>query len=531
MTDPHPHDPAADQPPEQRHPTAPRRRRTRRRTERSLHASRPAGRRAVVGRARDVRRAAGGARRRGRGRARRAARARGRARAARARRDRGAGAAAGALPTSTCASPSRASRTAGRGVWWALAAALALRAGAARGDAGSWCPRCSPPPRWPRWRSTGGARWGQLGAGLGVVWARLPVGAVARGLGRRARRLAARAPGRPRAARSLAAVLLARLRPAADERRRGVRAAARGRRPDRLEPRRSRSSARCVLALFVALGGGAAATPGCARRTRRRAAGRARSAAVECADRARRARRPLRRVRRAAVRDAVRRQRHVLDTAGLTYAEYARSGFAQLLAVAALTFAVIAAARRWAPARSALLLAALCVLTLVVLASALKRLGLLRGDLRLHAPAASPRTPRCSTSARCSVGSSCSARGSPRGAGGRRPPARCSLFALADPDRRIAEHNLDRYERTGKIDVAYLRRSGRTPRRRCAASCRCRASTTTGSPGSTLRGPPRDERVLTTEQQLQGVAILRVPAGDARRRRRRSVLNGERRAQ
>ena len=32
-------------------------------------------------------------------------------------------------------------------------------------------------------------------------------------------------------------------------------------------------------------------------------------------------------------------ERHVLETAGLTYAEYARSGFAQLLAVAALTLA------------------------------------------------------------------------------------------------------------------------------------------------------------------------------------------------
>ena len=40
--------------------------------------------------------------------------------------------------------------------------------------------------------------------------------------------------------------------------------------------------------------------------------------------------------------------RHVVNTAGLTYAEYARSGFAQLLVVAALTLAVIAAARRWA---------------------------------------------------------------------------------------------------------------------------------------------------------------------------------------
>src|SRR4029078_7451345 len=69
------------------------------------------------------------------------------------------------------------------------------------------------------------------------------------------------------------------------------------------------------------------------------------------------------------------RRRHVLDTAGLTYAEYARSGFAQLMVVAALTLAVAAAARRRAPGSGAPD-AALCVLTLVVLASALKRLGL-----------------------------------------------------------------------------------------------------------------------------------------------------------
>ena len=32
------------------------------------------------------------------------------------------------------------------------------------------------------------------------------------------------------------------------------------------------------------------------------------------------------------------------------------------------------------------------------------------------------------------------------------------LFALADPDRRIAQHNLQRYERTGKLDHPYLKR-------------------------------------------------------------------------
>ena len=71
--------------------------------------------------------------------------------------------------------------------------------------------------------------------------------------------------------------------------------------------------------------------------------------------------------------------RHVLETAGLTYAEYARTGFAQMAVVAALTLVVIAAAARWARDGGGLLralLAALCVLTLVVIASALRRLEL-----------------------------------------------------------------------------------------------------------------------------------------------------------
>ena len=49
------------------------------------------------------------------------------------------------------------------------------------------------------------------------------------------------------------------------------------------------------------------------------------------------------------------------------------------------------------------------------------------------------------------------------------------LFALADPDRRIAEHNLERYERTGKIDRAYLRRLERRRHAGLAAACGRRA--------------------------------------------------------
>jgi hypothetical protein len=73
----------------------------------------------------------------------------------------------------------------------------------------------------------------------------------------------------------------------------------------------------------------------------------------------------------------------VLRTSGLTYAEYARSGFAQLVVVALLTLVVIAGTARYAPARSrreALarqgLLAALCLFTVVILVSAHHRLAL-----------------------------------------------------------------------------------------------------------------------------------------------------------
>lgn len=74
---------------------------------------------------------------------------------------------------------------------------------------------------------------------------------------------------------------------------------------------------------------------------------------------------------------------HVLRTSGLTVAEYARSGFWQLLAVTALVLLVVAAAVRWAPRggpRDRLVVKAalglLLALTLAVAASALARLRL-----------------------------------------------------------------------------------------------------------------------------------------------------------
>lgn len=73
---------------------------------------------------------------------------------------------------------------------------------------------------------------------------------------------------------------------------------------------------------------------------------------------------------------------YVLETAGVTYAAYARSGFFQLLVVGALTLAVIAASVAWIRPegrdRSAMrvLLGLLCIWSFVILASAVKRLGL-----------------------------------------------------------------------------------------------------------------------------------------------------------
>ncbi|MEO6713816.1 MAG: DUF4173 domain-containing protein, partial [Mycobacteriales bacterium] len=69
---------------------------------------------------------------------------------------------------------------------------------------------------------------------------------------------------------------------------------------------------------------------------------------------------------------------HLVRTPGLTAAEYARSGFFQLLTVCLLTLAVVALAVRWVDAseraRLRLLLGPLCLLTGVVLVSAAHRL-------------------------------------------------------------------------------------------------------------------------------------------------------------
>ena len=154
---------------------------------------------------------------------------------------------------------------------------------------------------------------------------------------------------------------------------------------------------------------------------------------------------------------------HVLRTAGLTYAEYAHEGFAQLMAAAALTLLVIAAAARWARDEPLLrvLLAALCALTLVILASALTRLNLYEEaygftPLRLAADAAILWLGGLFVLV-LAAGAARRARWLPRAVVAL-SAAGMLAFAVSDPDRRIAEHNVDRFERTGRIDAIALER-------------------------------------------------------------------------
>lgn len=157
---------------------------------------------------------------------------------------------------------------------------------------------------------------------------------------------------------------------------------------------------------------------------------------------------------------------YVLRTTGLSYAEYARSGFFQLLAVAGLVLLVIAAARRWvAPASSGerrtleVLLTSLSVSSLVILASALYRLG-------LYEDAYGPSRARFGARlimfwvaallliavARAFIES---------GAWATRlgilAAVAILLFGVAsNPDAQIAEEAVERFQASGDIDLYYL---------------------------------------------------------------------------
>ncbi|MEV7544586.1 DUF4173 domain-containing protein [Streptomyces sp. NPDC089915] len=156
----------------------------------------------------------------------------------------------------------------------------------------------------------------------------------------------------------------------------------------------------------------------------------------------------------------------VLESTGLSHAQYARQGFWQLLWATVLVLAVIGLALRWAPrgtpadrrlVRS--VLGTLCLLTLVVVASAVRRMDLYVAAYGL-------------TRLRLSVVTTELWLGlvivllMAAGLAGGRWLARAVVasaaatvlaFGLASPDGIIAEAGVARYQRDGGIDLVYLR--------------------------------------------------------------------------
>ena len=159
-------------------------------------------------------------------------------------------------------------------------------------------------------------------------------------------------------------------------------------------------------------------------------------------------------------------QRHVLVTEGLTYAEYARQGFFQLLAVATLVLGIIAiVVRMGQPSNRServamqALLGLLCGLTLVVLASALLRLQLYEdtyGLTRLRVSVHATIYWLAGVFALVMVaGAVWKATLLPRALIAF-TTAGLVAFTLVNPDALIAQHNVNRFAESGQIDLGYL---------------------------------------------------------------------------
>lgn len=157
---------------------------------------------------------------------------------------------------------------------------------------------------------------------------------------------------------------------------------------------------------------------------------------------------------------------HLLTTSGLTYSEYARAGFFQLVIIGLLTLGVIALAIWFSPSETSrdrtilrALLGTLCGLTFVVLVSAHFRLSLYEDAFGFTRARLFGHGFIILLAAIFAVvmvaGLLWKAGWLPRVVIGL---AALSLlaFALSDPDRLIADKNLQRFDKTGKVDLYYL---------------------------------------------------------------------------
>ncbi|MET8153982.1 DUF4173 domain-containing protein [Actinoplanes sp. NPDC049668] len=158
---------------------------------------------------------------------------------------------------------------------------------------------------------------------------------------------------------------------------------------------------------------------------------------------------------------------HVLETSGLSYAQYARSGFWQLVAVTLLSLALLAALARWArrdePRERMLLrvlLGLLCGLSVVIVVSALTRMWAYQ---RVYS-FTGERIFVMSFELLLGVVFIMIAAAGIKWQGRWIPGATVGLavlmllgLAVLDPEGYAASRNAVRYEHTGKIDAWYLR--------------------------------------------------------------------------
>ncbi len=153
-------------------------------------------------------------------------------------------------------------------------------------------------------------------------------------------------------------------------------------------------------------------------------------------------------------------------TTGLTYAEHVHQGFGQLTVATVLTLGVVAAAARKAPTSTAgerlvlrTALGALCVLTLVVVASALYRMHVYEeayGFTRLRVLVSLFEAwLGLVVVLVLAAGARLSGRWVPRAALLTGAAAMLALAAV-NPDGYIASRNVDRYLGSGKADWSYL---------------------------------------------------------------------------
>ncbi|MDX3538167.1 DUF4173 domain-containing protein [Streptomyces sp. MB09-01] len=155
----------------------------------------------------------------------------------------------------------------------------------------------------------------------------------------------------------------------------------------------------------------------------------------------------------------------VLESTRLSYAEYARQGFWQLLWVTLFTLAVIALALRWAPRSGAgdrrfvrIVLGVLCALTLIVVAAALRRMDLYvdaYGLTRLRVSVAAMELWLGLVIVLIMAAGVFGARWLPRAVAGSAAAA-VLAFGLLSPDGMVAERNVARFEEDTKIDLAYF---------------------------------------------------------------------------